>query len=681
MNRQLLIEREKTSAKLLYLFDPDLCDFLKLKNLNESENGDNKSKSFISKMMNSIGSAIGKIALKFGFIAILTFLLIITFIEPDIVGLIQKAFVSAFIDNAIGSSAKDLKEQTQDVLLDDTIAEDEKNIKNFLIKNNFSDVNFEEEDDSKYSLGSCKQIILDDKGKIKSEKKIDIKEAFKILSKNPETAVEAKLYQDLSLNFFGKLSKSVASNFSKDNWFGLKIIVNFLLKKAENIQKYLSDLLSTIISIFSRKKTKINEHFVNKQIKKINYFNEKYLNRINKKDKIFYENFNKKHKKNSVYNENFSLPFFKDKSFAMANVSYEINGNLMNINSMLKKITINGPNYQKTFKQIFPEKNIQNNEYAWGNDEWESIKNYIENNYKTTDAEGNKNEIKNNSETDRKTETIDDEKIKNKNDVKIDKEIEDVKNISDAKKTTDTENVSDIKNVNDAEIDKVSESKPSVFSLTFIQKIIKSNISKYFIIGLILIIATAGTIFSGGATTQLSAAQQALETASAANDAAAVAEATKNIENAQKALDAVNSGGKGAISEFITGKFGIDTKTILGWLGWTQLGAGVTYPVLKAFIENMTVEDLSETINKAEKNSTAKKVISDGVENLKSQTDKSKKQGLVSKTVNKVKNIFGFGKKKEEQNDSYVYKNQQELLYNENYIMQEYFKIENKLKK
>ena len=116
---------------------------------------------------------------------------------------------------------------------------------------------------------------------------------------------------------------------------------------------------------------------------------------------------------------------------------------------------------------------------------------------------------------------------------------------------------------------------------------------------------------------------------------------------------------------------------MLALLGWGAAGSGFGYIFLKKYIESTTAKMLSDGMENAEKNSSKlENEITPALDQIKTIAEKSEKK---TSFVGKAKNFMGIGKKPI--NDNYSYKNKKELLYNENYIMEEYFKIEKKLKK
>jgi hypothetical protein len=605
------LEKEKVSVKLLYLFEPSLVNQYQMINEAEDETmAENFAKTFIKKVL----SAVGKFMVKFLFIAIIAFLLILITVEYDIFMLIAKALGLAVIGTYVGDKVSSGVTKATDYLMGQ-YNQDETRMVKLLLENNFKEINFDEEED--YIFGSCIQIE-NEKGE-KVNKKMSVKDAIVILtkSKDKKTAKEANsIYEDIMLSAKGKIKRK----FSSYNWFGLKNILTYLQKKSETIQGYLSSLVKLIISIFSSKNLNESKKIIKKQLKKMIFFNERYLK--NKKTEFF-------------YNENYIYPNTKKRLKSIIATFTTNDGQEFKINTINKTISAD----KNLLKKIFGNNNIESDTYTWNKNEYKLIKSFIENNVNNKET----NQINN---VQNKTQTVSNKK-------------EQIKNETDNLK----------------EFDKINSSKPSIFSLKIINSMINSSISKYLIIGLIIVIAVLGTATTMGGS---AAAEKAKIAAEAGAQAAglsveAIAEAGKQAAEA-------------AMEEAKGGNFIFFIQKCIKWLGWpASLGAGLTYAALNGYIKKLTVGELSQTIKTAENNKEAQNTLKNGidkVENIikKEEKTKNNKEGFLSKTVNKVKNIFG--SKKETTNDSYQYiRNKPEILYNEDYIMNEYFKIENKIKR
>ena len=577
------LEKEKVSVKLLYLFEPSLVNQYQMINEAEDETvAENFAKTFIKKVL----SAVGKFMVKFLFIAIIAFLLTLITVEYDIFMLIAKALGLAVIGTYVGDKVSSGVTKATDYLMGQ-YNQDEARMAKLLLENNFKEINFEEEED--YIFGSCIQIE-NEKGE-KVNKKMSVKDAIVILtkSKDKKTAKEANsIYEDIMLSAKGKIKRK----FSSYNWFGLKNILTYLQKKAETIQGYLSSLVKLIISIFSSKNLNESKKIIKKQLKKMIFFNERYLK--NKKTEFF-------------YNENYIYPNTKKRLKSIIATFTTNDGQEFKINTINKTISAD----KNLLKKIFGNNNIESDTYTWNKNEYKLIKSFIENNVNNKET----NQINN---VQNKTQTVSNKKeqIKNETDNLTDK----------------TENETD----NLKEFDKINSSKPSIFSLKIINSMINSSISKYLIIGLIIVIAVLGTATTMGGS---AAAEKAKIAAEAGAQAAglsveAIAEAGKQAAEA-------------AMEEAKGGNFIFFIQKCIKWLGWpASLGAGLTYAALNGYIKKLTAGELSQTIKTAENNEEAQNTLKNGidkVENIikKEEKTKNNKEGFLSKTVNKVKNIFG----------------------------------------
>jgi hypothetical protein len=619
------LEKEKVSVKLLYLFEPSFVNHHKVINEAKDETG---SKSFSKNFIDKILSAVGKFMAKFSFIVVIVFLLALITVEYDIFMLIAKALGMAVGRAYIGKKTSQVTSGGVDFFTG-KYNKDGERIKDILTKNNFKEINF---DETEFRFGSCVQVKNEKNETV--NKKISVKDAIVILtkSKDKETAKEANsIYEDIMLSAKGKVKRK----FSAYNWFGLKNILTYLQKKAETIQGYLSSLVKLIISIFSSKNLNESKKMIKKQLKKIIFFNENYL---------------KNKKENIIFNENYIYPSTK-KRLKNIIATFTTNDNKeLKINTINKTITAD----KDLLKKIFNNNSIESDIYSWDKKEYILIKSFIENN-----VSNKKNQVVSTNK----------EQNTEENDVeKTDLSQSETNN----KKTNLSQSETDDKNLQD--LNKVDTSKPSVFSFKIINSMINSSIAKYLIIGLIVIIAVLGTATTMGGSAAAEKAKFAAEAAAEASGLSAEAIA----EAGQKAAETAMNEAKG-------GNFMFFIQKCIKWLGWpASFGAGLTYGVLKGHMEKLTAGELSQTIKNVEKNSDAKNTINDGIEKVKKMVNedesREKKEGFLSKTVNKVKNIFG--SKKETVNDSYQYiRNKPEILYNEDYIMNEYFKIENKIKR
>lgn len=575
--KTLSLEKEKISAKLLYLFEPSLVDYLE--NINEETSS--KTLDFAVSFVKKIFSGILSIINKFFFIALLVLLLICISLEPDILTLIAKAFSSAFIGKTFSHGFSKGATVVTD-LLTDAVETDKKAITKLLEDNGFNEVDLDA-DSEEFPFGICVQEK--DKDGKKINKKMSVKEALDYLRLNGDDNVspKAKLYYDMQLSLVGK----IGDNFSKFNWFGLKFVVNYLEGKAKNIQNYVSDIILIIISIFKSSKKTVNEKF-EKQMKKIMFFNEHFL----------------KEKKKNFYYENYFLPHSKIPVVDFVG-TYVVGDNRVNVNTLSNSIQSGN---EKILTDIF--KKPVGSSYKWDKNEYDMIKSYLEKNIK-------------------KPENIDfnkDDKEQEK--VDIEKNNTDDMGAENVEKDTQQENV--------------PTKKPSIFSLKAMETVIKSSIVKYMIIGLIIVVAIVSTFSTGGLSSLFSLK-----------------------------LDFIKS-----ISQMLP----LDTETIVKWLGWPLSLASVpTYMAIKKYVSSLTAEEVSQTIEKADNNEKAKETVSKNLEILKKSTKNASKEEKSGGFIDKTKKFFGFGKKP--QNDSFTLKNKKELLYNENYIFDEYFNIEKKLNK
>ena len=656
-----LIEEEKASAKLLYFFEPDFINHLKMINESSSDgSGEKKAEGIIKKTIKSIFKALKSVFIKFIFVVALTFLLIITSIELDFLVLVKKAFAGVIF----GSAFKMYIERGLNAAVNANVNLAFKT-RDFLVDNKFYD---------KIDLYNLKAFKTekDKKGK-EITKKVDILEALEKIAIRPDKfGYEAKkLREQFEPDFYGKISTQVGIS----NWFGLKTIFDYLFGKAKRIQDYLSDLIALIVSIFKNEKVQFAENLkVKKQIKKLIYFKENILNVKKRKKEFFYE---------EVINSNYNAGFNFGNNLKLFNFKIKIDNNLVNIDSVAKKITVTGDNFTSVYKKIFPGKNITTPEYSFeSNEDMQQLQAFFSNkkiNVQNQQAQNQTGMEDNKAMTVKKDET------------------EENLPISEITPVTDDA-------VADKNIPKIGEdikNKPPVLKYQIIHKVVKSGMSTYFIMALILIMALAGTFFSAGGSaivaSSVEAGKAVLDSGGGAIDAVSAAiesgKSTKDaIDAAKEAMDAkdlaeqaANKKGLNVIGNFISKTFDIDAKTVLGWLGWTSLGAGLTYPILKSYISKMTANDILETIDKVENNGEVKKLIvntSGNIEGAINKTDnennkKEKKEGFISKTIKKVKNVFGSSPA----NDSFDYTYKKELLYNENYIVNEYFKLEDKLYK
>lgn len=578
-----VLEKEKVSVKLLYLFEPSLVNQYKMINEAEDETAaENFTKSFIKKVL----STVGKFMVKFTFIAVIAFLLILITVEYDIFMLIAKALGMAVIGTYIGDKISSGVTKATDYLIGQYNI-DEARMNKLLLSNNFEKINFDDED---YLFGSCVQI-KNEKGE-KINEKMSVKDAIVMLtkSKDKKTAEEANsIYENIMLSAKGKIKRK----FSSYNWFGLKNILTYLQKKAETIQGYLSSLVKLIISIFSSKNLNESKKIIKKQLKKMIFFNEKYLSNKNT------QNF---------YNENYIYPNTKRKIKNIIATFITNDGEEFKINTINKTITAD----KNLLKKIFNDDNIESDTYTWNKNEYKAIKSFIENNVSN-------GEVNQKGGTRSTTQTVSgkEEQIENKKE-----------------QTGATASKTETKNLE--ELDKINPSKPSVFGLKIINSMINSSISKYLIIGLIVVIAIIGTATTMGG----SAAAEKAKIAAEASAQAAGLSADAIAEAGQKAAETAMEQAKG-------GSFLFLIQRGIKWLGWpASLGAGLTYAALSGYIKKLTAGEISQSIKKAETSTDAKETLTGGidkVENIIKKEDKkeNKKEGFLSKTIKKVKNIFG----------------------------------------
>ena len=662
-----LIEEEKANAKLLYLFEPDLFNHLKMINESSSDgSGEKKAEGVIKKTIKSIFKALKSVFIKFIFVVALTFLLIITSIELDFIVMVKKAFAGVIF----GAAFKMYIERGLNAAVNANVNLAFKT-RDFLVDNKFYD---------KIDLYNLKAFKTEkDKKGREVTKKVDILDALEKISIQPNKfGFEAKkLRQQFEPDFYGKISTQVGIS----NWFGLKTIFDYLFGKAKRIQDYLSDLIALIVSIFKNEKVQFAENLkLKKQIKKLIYFKENILNVKKRKKEFFYE---------EVIKSDTGVGFTFGNNLKLFNFKFKINNSVVNVDSITKKITVVGDDFVSIYKKIFPDKNITTPEYSFQSvEDMQQLQTFFSNKQK-------------NVQTQQAQQSQEQEQISVKNNKAVTtankNEIEEVLPLNKISPTSDD----DMSDKNMPKIGEDIKNKPPVLKYQIIHKVVKSGMSTYFIMALILIMALAGTFFSGGGSTAVAASIEAgkasLDSGASAIDAISSAiesgKSTKDaIDAAKEAMDAkelaenaANLKGLNVIGNFISKTFDIDAKTVLGWLGWTSLGAGLTYPALKAYISKMTADDILETIDKVENNSEVKKLITNTSGNIESainKTDnqnnkKEKKEGFISKTIKKVKNVFGSSPT----NDSFDYTYKKELLYDESYIVNEYFKLEDKLYK
>jgi hypothetical protein len=669
-----VIEEEKASAKLLYLFEPNLFNHLKMINESGSDGDSAKSENFIKKMIKNIFKVLTRTFMKFGFVIILTFFLIITFIEMDFFVMVKKAFASMLFKDAFSRA----QNRGLNVFTDQNQLTNIKTA-NFLLDNKLYD-----EVDVKKRLAYKK---VNENGKIVT-KKVDFIKALKLVSMRPnKIGLEAKkLSDEYQLSLTGK----IASNFNMYNWFGLKVIFDYLYKKAEMIQNYLSDIISLIISIFKNEKVQFSENLkAKKYFKKLIYFKENILNAKKNKKYFFYEELATAMTANKK-NENIGGIDFLN-NLKLHKMTIKVDDSIVDIDGFSKKIKIEGSNFKDTYKKIFPQNNITTNEYNFSTEkDFQELKNFL---FSGSTQQNKDNQTTNNVEKIDDAEPVSEIERIGDNETEIKKD-----------KINSSEKIS-TKVLSDKEIPDISgdvKNKPPVLKYQIIHKVIKSGLSTYFIMSLILIMALMGTIFSGGTTTVMSASieagKAALDSGAGAMDAlSASIEGGKNAKEAIEAsietlklsketadqADQVKTGMQ-VVGDFISKGLNIDANKVIGWLGWTSLIGRPTYPMLKGYISKMTADEIVETIERTDNNSEVKKIVSNTTNNIeqtinkidKENEKKQKKEGFISKTIKKVKNVFS-----NSTNDSFDYQYKRELLYNENYIVNEYFKLENKMYK
>ena len=662
-NKINLIE-EKVSAKLLYLFDSDFYYKKKLYMESESEN-----KSSFLKSIKNIFKFIGSVLTKFSFIGFLIFLIITSVITSDIFSFILSIIIGIILGTGI---SKLITNGTKALGIEGT----KKKINELLKENGYKEVDFDKvrgicykktevinlndalkealdkDEKNNFNNKKLKKIIKNLTNRIEIEKvllkllntedsdSVSYLEShgFKKISSEDFIIIDNKNNKSLLTNFLNNLENKYAyeqynpekieiinriksnleinKNFdnilTKRNAFGLKPFMNYLNDKAKKIQKYVSDIIMLIISIFNKKAYSESSIKTKKEIKKMKFFLENYLQNKNKKN-----NFHKKEKENYVYNENFALPFSKNGNPGNAiKIVYKINNHKIIINSIINEIKIIGSNYNQIFKQIFPNKNITEDSYKWQKGEWSIIKKYIESYSLNKNIDNDKNLNINDKENDLENE-----------DKKNDLENEDKKNNNneenqDKDKENDLEN-KDEKNNNDLEINSSSIKKKTSY-LLLMKKGIESTPIKYLIIAIIIAIP----ILSLGATSLASA--------------------------------------KASFSSSFLGKIITEISNFLGWgTIITSSAVGLGYYGIEKYIKNMNIKMLSTGMENAEKNS-------------------NKLKDTIMPAINKMENIAEKDENiidKKQISDNFNYQNKKELLYNENYIISEYFKIEKKLKK
>ena len=674
--KKINLKEEKVSAKLLYLFDSDL--YYRKKLYMESESGDKSS--FLS-TVKKIFSFIGSILTRFAFVGFLAFLVITSVLTTDSFSFILGAVMGIVFGTGIANVTNVLKslgvegtikkinellkengykevdflkvigvcyKNSESINLNEAIKEaldiDEKNnfdnkklkkiIKNLdsreeieeklldLIKDENSNIISYLESHGFKKISVEDYVVFDNANKKTLLTKIfdNLENRYSYKEYNPEKVQSIQaLRSNLELKTFGNL-------LTKKSGFGLKSLMNYLNNKAKTVQKYLSELLMLIISIFNPKTYSECNKTVKKEIRKIKFFLENYLKVDNKKN-IFYE----EKKSKEIYNENFTLPFSKAGNPGNAiKIIYRVNNHKIIINSILNEISIIGSNANDMWKQIFPNKNITGESYKWQKGEWNIIKKYIENSNanKTENTNQEENNNLNNKKNQEKIEDLNKEDLVNKEkdeNLKSEEEEEDSDNLDD----------NDIKNKKEEKVDQSIIKKKTSY-LMLMKKGIESTPVRYLIIGIIIAIP----FLSLGTST---------------------------------AVDMKAKFSASVLGELIS--------KITSWLGWgtafTSTFIGLGYIGVKKYIEKMNKKMLSDSIENAGKNSSQlENIIKPALGKIENIAEKKEKKTGI---IDKAKNFFGMNKK--EINDSFKYKNKKELLYNENYIIQEYFKIEKKLKK
>jgi hypothetical protein len=141
----------------------------------------------------------------------------------------------------------------------------------------------------------------------------------------------------------------------------------------------------------------------------------------------------------------------------------------------------------------------------------------------------------------------------------------------------------------------------------------------------------------------------------------------------------------GFSQEFVNffSKFDFSGYGFLIGLGVSGTGA-LTYILIKKRIQEMTRKEIENSMKQAESKKEklsgnigqAISLIQKTAEKNNSTSDKPKKS-----LWDKTKSFFGSKKQNELIEDHFINKREKETFYNENYIMNEYLKIEKKLKK
>jgi hypothetical protein len=696
--KKINLNEEKISAKLLYLFDSEF--YYKRNIYMESESND---KGVFLSTIKKIFSFIGSILKRFAFVAFLAVLIISAVITGD-----QWSFIGSVILGIIlGTGAVEATKHLKSRNIEEVMSE----INSLLKENDHKEIDFistkgicyknseliylseaikdclDKDEENNFDNKKLKKIIknLKDREEIEEKltdslnveesnaigyleshgyKKISV-EDFITLDKANKKTLLSKFFDDLEQKYAYKeynkeklekiqnlksnlsLNKTFANVVSKKNAFGLKTIMNYLNSKAKNVQNMLSDLLMLIISIFNPKTYAESNLTVKKEIRKIKFFLENYL----KNDKnVFYEE-----KKPEFYNENFNLPFSKiGNPGNVIKITYRVKNHKISINSITNQVSIYGPNSASLWKEIFPDKSIEGESYRWQKGEWSIIRKYIENS-NTVNEINNSENIDNKKNTNLKDSVDDidnsqknDDKLNNDNTEEKDNKTEDNEIENDKDKTLENskeeekEQIDNKEEVGNKEDDKVDAAtvKSKTSYLLLMKKGIESTPVRYLIIGIII----ALPFLFGKIKLATSAATTSL----------------------------------GPIASNITKL----TTSIVEWLGWRTIfvssAAGLGYIGIKSYLEKMNKKMLTDGMENAQKNSSKlESVITPALNEIQVAAEKGEKKKSI---FDKAKNFMGIGKK-ETISDNYQYKNKKEILYNENYIMEEYFKIEKKLKK
>ena len=567
------------------------------------------------------GSILNKIK-KFLYVSILILLIIMTTIEVDIFILISKVlFKRTFKD------VNDLRKHKTDTNAEEsseysTSLEEKLDITVNQIKNNdsmYRDFNVIK---NKKFNSKIEDIFKDDQKTIDNLKKTN---KFNIFLDHIISFYENKKKKETDPKKMGEILSEI--KYYRD-------VYNVFIGETTFVREILSLKFpfKSLYNILSERAERVQKYVYNllniiflkfKTVQNNSLFIKNELKKIN----IFTENYfkNNSNEDHLFLNESFSLPFSKDSSPGnVIKITYKLDDqHKINVNSITGVAEIIGANPIEKWKKIgFTS---TDGTYKWKKNEWKIIKNFIENS-KLNNNVNNKDNV----ETDNGKINDETNDSKNNND-----EVSDSKNNNDE---TDNNEVNNTK-VNDDETDSAKDSNNEINNgktSDFFSKMIKgvnSDTFKYLIIGLIICTAIAGTVLTGGLSAGFSG----------------------GADLASQGVEAINN----------TFSLELTTQQVAKWLGFAFIGGSIASPLLiDKYVQNMSKPDVEKSMETA---------------------NKSGFLSFITNLIKKIMQKIGLKKKEETQkeiNDSFINKKiYDKKTYNEQYLMSEYFKIENKLRK